>query len=1232
MQALLINNAVRSGVGFERWTTNYANLNQFLDPVPLPFNNISHDIPLGVDLHWKLPSALTHGTADAGSTNVQYPFTPNRWVVVRLATTAGSTAPQQMTAWVIQSDYLGNDGTTPYADPFSPRGAVQTTLLGKNVLIDQWQGEAGGPLFLRATGTADITFTAYQPGLVNVYAFHDDTTALADNTLLTYLVAGWYSDHSQDPLVVSTPAQLNWSILGGDGSQTPVTSVFHASIFGVKWQSQTIPPRDDSSAASMQVAVGYTAIDGLAAVIANNAGQPSGSELETKLQAFQYGVLQTLDQPDGQAQLELLIRQAWFGSAPGGTLWDIVAVSQGQTTTAPIDRTSVPVPPPLTPPQAAWLAALNVAQRNYDVARRELMTMQWEVFALWWKQQRGQFVIGQQRTYGVDLTVILQWINDALDSTQPSSFLSQVLAAQANVATLAAAVPDPASQASIDTWSAMIPGASVPPTLQLRPRSMPSFAQPADPVLLIAGITPPGSEADATNALPCRLSTAATTGVNVISGGQSQPVSSATGKIGSVLKIPNTSKLVPVIATAINALAVETYFADPNNAASIAGNGLNISDPATIASLAAAIAAGTAEIATIPQPLQAAFAFAPWQQAWSPLFIEWHITWLPGVTVNPTGPFEPPPPARWNNSGGAQDNWPYDPANWKFDGGDDVTERGSEYYQWTAGEIWGPDKVQQQSYTGRTFLTPQATYLLMRRLADYVKLHPDDKDLAQVEALIQAIGETRFLSQSLSGFNGALAMRALYQTPPPPPDQPVGKAIAAEYHGVPFVAIGDQTMDFGGGSPFFFPVRGGFFQFERLLIVDAFGQVLDLLQANGNVSGDPANFFPIRGAGLVPDPGAGITTPQRRMQQAPRVVQPNRLDLRLLDAYDDGKEIFLTAGTNPVCGWFLPNHLDQSIAVYDAPGNPLGELLVLVDSSDNPTVTWLPAPDVPNPITDPSQIANPHLRDSLTPFTSASGGIPASQRATAFRALFASIDETLWMIDPIGGQGDQDLAVLIGRPLAMVRSQVQFELFGRPSANQSWRDTLQGQMSDSTKFSFEIRLGSTELLDDGMIGYFTGDTYTAFNAVHPSSTVHSPYIVPIAPGNYLSLPFDYPAYTTQNLTMLLDPRGTVHATTGVLPSAKLNLPPEFWVAALEQMVVTFRMGPVLTDPSAIRLPFPAEHNGTWSWIRKLSPGSAMASWEAAPIIAADTQARLAGAPPHLIDGWLKFQPKDPTKS
>jgi hypothetical protein len=769
---------------------------------------------------------------------------------------------------------------------------------------------------------------------------------------------------------------------------------------------------------------------------------------------------------------------------------------------------------------------------------------------------------------------------------------------------------------------------------------MPTFAHPADPVVLIAGLTAPPNATSGDGPLPCRLASAALTGANV--GSTAVTATMAAKLIQRPALGANVSALV---AQAIDALAVETFFADPNEATAIAGLA-GVTNPSAIEQLITALGAGTAQTAAIPNPLQARFAFALWQQAWSPLYLEWVITWKPSMDYSsPIGQNLPPPAFQSSqDAGGGQDNWAFAPSEWTFDGSDHVTDRGSEYYTWAgSGDLSG--WANPSTSVGRTFLTPQTTSLFIKRLREYVAVHPD----ADLSAALDLIGETNFLSQSLGGFNQHFVTQTAMQAVPPFGSAALVAAIGDEFRAIPDVNAGNQDFDFGGGTPFYMPLRGGYFQFEKLHLVDRFGQVLDLLQANGNagIPPNPAAFVPICGAGTAPEPNLPLSAPTRLVKQAPRIVQPARLDLRMLDAFNDTKEIGLAASANPICGWFLPNHLDHAIAVYDASGVPLGELVVLAQTSGTPAVRWLAAPESSITITDPSQIKNPHLRDACTAFTSKAGGIPVAERVAAFQALYASIDETLGMVEPVGGQGDADLAVLIGRPLALVRAQVQFELSGTPTYNQSWRDTFDlanpndpstirigRQEANFTSIALPIRLGSVELLDDGLFGYYTSDDYTRFNAVHASTSATSPHVVPIVPNNYLNLPFNYPNYSTTTLTLLLDPRGTVHATTGILPVTTLTVPPAFFAGALAQMAVTFRIGPLLTDLQAIRLPVPAQHSGTWAWIRATAPGTPSPTYETDGVIPADARARFPAQPPHLVDGWLQFTPTTapPTKN
>jgi hypothetical protein len=1241
VEALLVNNAVNNTVPFLRWSNDWTQLATFTDPAPPPFGN-TQAVELGVHLHWTLPSALTHGTgAPDGTTH--FPFLPNRWLVMRLISAKQSTAPAVMNAWIVESDYSASDGAVPWVDAASTPANLIFTRIGRSVDLSAWK-ESGKPAFITATGIADVTFTAYQPGVTNVFGFYDPMTGVAEGACVTYLVAGWYGRAADDPLASQTPQSLDWNVLGASDGQTPPTvGVYHGLAVDLTWQTKTAPARADANASALQLGVANTSIDALAAILGARAAQKPGIDvaaLVQKLEAFQYNTLQTLNAPDASAQLELKIRSAWFGATPGGTLWTFAPLSQGQTTSDPLGRDVQATPPPATPAQLAWLATLNQKQRQYDVAARSLQTLRTQLFGLWWKSKRIASMIAtapaqvaQQNGWGIDIAAIGTALTHQLDPKRTGSFANRVVQAQGALATLAAAVPnpaqsDPSKPDSPQTWSRQIPGYDPTTGPVLRPQALPTFAHPADPVVLVAGLTAPPN-APASGSLTCRLATAAVNGAavgstTVSAAMASKLIANPSGALGK-----NVS---PLVAQALGALAVETFFADPNEATAIAGLA-GVSDPKAIQQLVAAIGAGTAQRASIADPLQARFAFALWQQAWSPLFLEWVITWKPSIDYSaPIGQLLPPPSMQsQQDAGGAQDNWAFAPDNWTFNGADDVTDRGSEYYTWAGGGDL-PGWKNPWSSSGRTFLTPQTTSLFLKRLREYVAVHPDT-DLSEVLALI---GQTNFLSQSLGGFNAQWNVQTAMQAVPPFGDPAVVTAIGEEFRAIPFVALGNQDFDFSGGTPFFMPLRGGYFQFEKLHLVDRFGQVLDLLQANGN-AGDAATFTPICGAGTAPEANLVLSAPARLVRQAPRIVQPSRLDLRLLDAADDTKEIGYAAGANPICGFFLPNHLDHAIAVYDASGIALGEFLVLAQTSGTPAVRWLSAPGSTITITDPAKIANLHLRNAVLAFTAPSGGIPTADRVAAFKALYAAIDETLGMIDPAGGLGDRDLAALIGRPLAVVRAQVNFELFGSPATNQTWRDTFDlanpddpssiqvgAQTANFTTFSLPIRLGSVELLDDGLVGYYVTDNYTQFNAVHASASVTSPHVVPIVPNNYLKLPFDYPKYSRTTLTLLLDPRGVVHGTTGILPTATLAVGPEFYSAALAQMAVTFRIGPLLTDLQTIRLPVPTARSGTWSWIRATAPGP---TYETDGVLAADARARFPDTPPHLVDGWLAFTPK-----
>ena len=183
-----------------------------------------------------------------------------------------------------------------------------------------------------------------------------------------------------------------------------------------------------------------------------------------------------------------------------------------------------------------------------------------------------------------------------------------------------------------------------------------------------------------------------------------------------------------------------------------------------------------------------------------------------------------------------------------------------------------------------------------------------------------------------------------------------------------------------------------------------------------------------------------------------------------------------------------------------------------------------------------------------------------------------------------------------------------------------------------------MRLGNQELRDDGVVGYFTDGDYEEFNAVHLPDEMQPaspPYVKLVGPGNYLDLKFRPTRSTSPEespfdpsdsvyVTLLVDPNGVINAVTGLLPDLVVELPADLVKSALDRMIVTFRTGPLLLDPEAVRLPMPAETKGVWSWIQPA--GTEAGDWQTDPVSPAQATARLSERAVVLREGWLAFTP------
>jgi hypothetical protein len=114
------------------------------------------------------------------------------------------------------------------------------------------------------------------------------------------------------------------------------------------------------------------------------------------------------------------------------------------------------------------------------------------------------------------------------------------------------------------------------------------------------------------------------------------------------------------------------------------------------------------------------------------------------------------------------------------------------------------------------------------------------------------------------------------------------------------------------------------------------------------------------------------------------------------------------------------------------------------------------------------------------------------------------------------------------------------------------------------------------------------------------------------------------------LTVLMLAGLGINATCGLVPRKRLELNRSWTDAALQKLLPSFRVGPVLVDPGQIRMPrisaVPDDTGGgiQSTWTRRDTP----VTWREDPILAASMTARLVDHPAVAHEGWVRLVPAE----
>lgn len=813
VEALVVNDDLRTGgEAFFRADTLYGNLALHRSVVPSlaasdgQFTQTSGPIDRapsptafynGVYVKWRLPAAFTRHRIDNVSGAGVLPPVPNRWLVVRTARTA-SSASSTATAWIVESDYIGPGNGPGTAQTAADLGSVfveekgNTPLsvrMGRNTLLGSWT-ESGTSLGLTAMAPGNPSFALYQPASNNVFSFID---ALGNQPaqLVSYLVAGWFSDGTSDPLAGATAddfarrlRELRWHLPAGTSSDALATWTLTVGVStSVAWQNTSLPPGGAPASTDVGVAVGTSSAEALTALVAAQAAGGTTHVQPALIEAFQLDALELYDRPDGAAELADRVHTRGFQRVWGGYHWDLVEATPATP--------GAPPPPPRTAAEDAVLAQLNQDQAALDAAVLALATLQRELYVMWWK-----LVLWPAAHAGTQIPELetSKLLAQAIDPSQSGSLAAQVAAQQQVVATLAKAVPGGDTPDALEAAIARYAAAhALPNTRALKRSAAAPFFQPADPVVLVAGKGVTGMRPtpdDAAVRLPSQLVT------GLVFSGTS--ITAAT--VGSALAQPALTGVsgAPWSADLVAALVAEAFFLDPGSSAAIASA---IGAPGSASAIAALLGKpGSPYVAGSVFPTGGLTAWT--QNPWRPLMLLWAADYYPiayGAASDPT--------------------WTY----------------AEGQYTWSGDREQVGDTI---GLGGLVQLTGGAVKNLEQRIRTFLAQRPalPKRERDALEELVRFIAAKDgwdLLSQALDGWNAQLGL-----------GQP-GAFVAAPASVASLIgtsdsyppALGAIPRTAANGTTTFQPWRAGQFQLTTLFIVDEWGQtVAPITTANSSLA------------------------------------------------------------------------------------------------------------------------------------------------------------------------------------------------------------------------------------------------------------------------------------------------------------------------------------------------------------------------------------------------------------
>lgn len=1139
-------------------------------------------LPAGIHLHWALPAGLMRGQQQEDGSLV-YPNVPNRWLVTRLIqkNKTSSSASIITQSWVVESDRLNLDAVamnglhqpTVPTDPDVP--GQNYRFIGQVFDANGWSENPQAERFsdLTAIGYGEAGFASYYPNCCTVFGFQDDLLNANYNynyDSVSYQVSGWYSDGSKDPNadgIVSGDNPFGWNFANPENVSVTNT-VCSGIVQDISWNAGARYISDDNS--TLSVSIGTSSQEALSALLASQASSDPQTK-ETILNALQFGWLSQLGTINGTIQdFEEMVHEAGFSNFNSGITWQVRKKTRAGSDTDFEGEVTLPEP------IAQDLNALNLQQTELDELKESLASKRWQLFSDWYKyllveydtQFTPETIRGEGQAIREYLMEQVNMINDLRERVSENGTLQQ----------------------SIDTLAEFITGLLDDQYELTNDTAAPRYWQAANPIVVLQGddILPVNRTGD-DEQLACRIAgflvNTTTIKSNVVQSNQQAIGLSYTTTSIVVSSDAPVSLLNSLLNDAVlMAVSLQPAIAQQfcTNYSRSYGQTLNFSSTLSVLQdgITSFVSGETPDgvqyktsgniDALAPDPLS---LFTYTTTPWLPVMLQYEVQFNPVQYVQPGDSYAP---------GFILDNFSWDE--------DDIE------LEYNSEEIPGA----QQLYAGTILLSADAQVNLAESIRQFMQqTGSSDPELQDV---LDAVVDLPVLTQEFSGLMQSMLMRQ--QSLQMKVADPLANTFDQSFVAAVRAAVGDESVYSPETNFPFNPIRTGTLGIVALRLVDAFGRFKDKQVA------EPVHVA----KGLVPPSGLNVTAGTAFLP--PRLTQPSRLLFRWLSANNDAIESNAHPASSPVIGWALPDYVDNSLFFYNADGRPLGEMTV---SADQQSVLWFPAPGGLYPLDSDLQSV---MQNQLPWLRNFALGVYNNANPSLLIAMMESFRLTAEQTLPAGSSNTTS-GILLGQPLAITRATLQLDLAGDGAASESWEafsESITGDGStddaDFTSVKFPVKLGMSWNLNDGLFAYWIEENAAVdFSRFYNSQSA----------GNPLTLTTGYTYNSSKTVLMLVDPRGEVHATTGILPVKSIAVPSDQYDAALDALSVTFLTAPVLSgsNTTEIGIPLPKINSGHWSWVSITN--NEWQSQNFSETVQNATQGALDYTPQQLLEGWLRLR-------